>query len=378
MNIRTLSDIGELSNVGSRGPELIMPHARKDDRADTVPLPSAPTAADYRAILERSRTQQLALTRENLTRLARTFDDAAQKVLERVRALPDSVERNGTGWLAAQLNLIRDIDETLVALRRDFGDLLDLSMLSSAQQVADREREVERLVGAPQMQNLVPTLERTATLTNGASLSVRFGTLAQGAVERAATRYYGDGLKLSDRLYSLDTQMRQSIENTVTRGIADGSSARNIAKELESTLVEAHAANPRYRAMTIARTEVNAAFRESAVRSSVSPDTGMLKPYISAIGFRLSSSHKLLDRCDLYAADDTGLGPGNYLPGDVPTNIHPACMCGHISVLVALPDEQFVRKEPDAAGVPESEVRRMAQREGDPVAQRWLARAGGG
>jgi hypothetical protein len=48
-----------------------------------------------------------------------------------------------------------------------------------------------------------------------------------------------------------------------------------------------------------------------------------------------------------------------------------------VSILTAFPDMQFVRKQPDAENVPVSEVRRLAEREGNVVAQRWLARRAG-
>lgn len=185
---------------------LLIPNRKDDPPRDTPePLhlprtapvtPPEPSVSSYRAIMERARDRQLELTRENLNRLAQTYDRAPNTILERVRALPDSVERNGTGWLRAQLNLIRDIDEQIERFRRDYGTLLDMSMLSSAQQVADREEEVARLVGAPQDPRLIVSLQRSATLTDGVQVAVRFGTLAQGAVERVAARYYSDGLVL--------------------------------------------------------------------------------------------------------------------------------------------------------------------------------------
>lgn len=352
-----------------------LPLTRKDDRTDSSPLPAPAkeaTGNEYRTILERARTRQLEQTGENLTRLAQTFDNAAQAIVARVRAIPDAAQRTGTPWLKAQLQLLVDIDGELTALKRDFGGLLDVSLLSTAQQVADREREVEKLVGAPSQPNLMPGLAHEVTLTNGTTASVSYGSLAKNAVDAVTNRYYADGLKLSDRLYTLDVQARKKIENAIVQGIANGTSARNMARQLDDDLMKAGAQNPRMRAMTIARTEINNAHREGSIRASVYPETNTLKPYISAIGWRLSASHKELDRCDLYAADDNGLGSGNYLPGDVPVS-HPRCMCAVVDVLTAFPEQQFVRMAPDAANVPVSEVQRLAAREGDPVAARWLS-----
>lgn len=337
----------------------------KDDRA---PDSFAPTAQDYHSLLVRARREQLQLSAANLQRLAETFDKAAQAILERVSALP--VGTRGAEWLSAQLNLLRQIDALLTDLERDFAGLLDLSMLSTAQQAAEREQKVATLVGAGTQVGLDAAFSRSVTLSAGSTVSVEFGRVALGAVERTVSRYYNDGIQLSKRLYNLDVITRKTIEDTLLQGIAAGTAARDIAKQLEGRLMAAGANNPRNRAMTIAKNEINLSYRESALLA-MTDGAGNTKDYISAAGMRLSSSHKLNDICDVYCSSDTGLGPGNYPPGDAPVS-HTGCLCNFVSILVAFPDMQFVRKTPDTSAVPASDVARLA-RQGDPVAQRFLA-----
>ena len=276
----------------------------KDDRREelTVGTPSpTPTGDDYRAILVRHRKTQLVMTRENFQRLARTYDEAVDHIIERVMAVMDGVDRNGTPWLRAQLNLMQEIRARQDAYRRDYAELLDQSMLNSAQIAADREAEVARLVGVTPAQNLAPVLSRSAVLTTGVEVGVQFGSLAASAVEDVANRYYEDGLKLSDRLFNLSAETLKTVEDTIVRGIADGSSARNIATALQEAMSADGAATPRYNAMRIARTEVNASFRESHRRSVIDPNTGGMKDYITGIRWNLSLSHKDADICDVWA-----------------------------------------------------------------------------
>lgn len=282
--------------------------SRKDDPPRDKPLPASvpesapaipptPTAADYRALLVKHRRTQLEMTRDHLQRLAQTYDRAAAAIVERVRALPDSVERTGTGWLNAQLNLLIQIDEEVARFRADYGQLLDLSMLSTAQQAADREAEVARLVGAPVQPNLLPSIERTITLSTGVDITAQFGVLARSAVEGVANRYYRDGLQLSQRLYNLQQETRKVVEDTIVQGIAQGTSARDLATQVQAAMAKDGVQTPRYNAMRIARTEINNTHREATVQAVIDPDTGGTKSYVTGVRWNLSLSHPAPDIC---------------------------------------------------------------------------------
>lgn len=347
---------------------------RREEPAALAPGAKTPTAAEYRAILVKHRRTQLQHTRENLQRLAQSYDRAADAILERVRALPDKVERTGVGWLRAQLNAMQGIRQELERFRTDYAGMLDLSMISSAQEAADREAEVARLVGAPDDPRLFVNAERSITLSTGQGVSVQFGRLAKEAVEGVANRYYRDGIQLSQRLYKLSSETRQQVENTIVSGIASGTSARDMALQLQQVLSADGADTPLYRAKRIAITETNHAFREAHTRSTMEP-SGALKSYIVGIRWSLSASHKDLDMCDCYAVHDGGLGPGVYEPDDVPGS-HPHCRCYQTSEMREFPGVIPPGKKPNAEEVPESVIRYAAEKEKDPVAIARLAQAG--
>jgi len=330
------------------------------------------TASDYRTLLREARKAQLRQTREDLQRLAEVYDRAAKGVVARIEGLPDNL--TGIDFAVAQANLLRGIDEELTRLKTEFAGVLDLSMLSSAQQMADRQDQIERLIRAKSVDpTLFPIYSRSVALFDGTTLTASFGTLAQSAVETAATRYFKDGLKLSDRLYNLDVTTRKTIEDTLLQGLADGSSARDIAKQMTTVLTEAGAQTPKYNAMRIARTEVNNVQREASVMS-VSDSSGRLKSYVTGVRWNLSASHPSADICDVWAAGGSeNLPAGVYLPGDVPID-HPHGLCYVTPELVDFPGIGGPGKEPDIEKVPKSQIAYYAA-QGDEQAAALLARA---
>jgi hypothetical protein len=355
---------------------------RETPISPSVPTPAvqvSPTAAEYRALLVKHRHTQLLDTHKNIKRLQQTYDRAAEAILARVRALPDTVDRNGLGWLRAQLNIMRGIREELDRFRKDYAGLLDLSMISSAQAAADREAEVARLVGAPSDPRLYVTADRAITLSTGEGIAVQFGALARDAVVEVANRYYRDGIQLSQRLHNLSQMTREVVEDTIVRAIADGTSARGLAIELQRVMSAEGKATPRHHAMRIARTEINNSFREAHTKSVIDPATGGTKSYIVGVKWNLSLSHARSgpDICDIWAAHDEGLGVGVYSPDSVPVD-HPHGLCFQTSVLKAFPDviPSTMTMQPQVDKVPESHVRYYAERLNDPVAIARLAQVG--
>ncbi|MCW3059005.1 MAG: hypothetical protein JWQ02_826 [Capsulimonas sp.] len=326
------------------------------------------TAAEYRALVVKFRKSQLQLTAEGVNRLEEIFDAAVDSILEKIQAHGDESLSQVT--LSA---LLESIQAELVNLRSDTVTALDAGMLSLAQNAADREAETAALLGEAADPRLAAASITHAELSSGKAMTVRFGRLARSAVERVAHKVFSDGLKLSDRLYNLDTEAKKVIGDTLIQGVAEQISARDLAKRLQGTLSAAGADNPRYKAMRIARTEINNAHREAHIQSTKDAE-GNLKEYITGVGWRLSYSHKLADVCDIWASDDSGLGPGNYLPDDIPSE-HPHGLCFTVTLLAALPDAKFPGKAPTPADVPESEGRYSA-RNGDPAAQRWMDQYG--
>lgn len=325
--------------------------------ARVVPeLKKAPPEKTYRQILLDSRKQQLRLTATAVERLRITFDAAVESIRQKIALIP--VERHGTPYHRFMLNLQFEITDTMNALKADNRTLLDVGMVELAQNAADREAEVARLVEQPVDPKLLPEIAESFPLTNGQTIPVKFGRLALGAVERVSTRYYRDGLKLSDRLHKLDLQGRKVIADTVTQGIIEQLSARDMAKRLRERMMELSSDGvvpPRHIAMRISVTEIANAHRESSIQSMQS-SPGVLKDYISGIRWNLSAAHVSPDRCDLYASRDAGLGPGVYLPNDFPVS-HPWCRCFTTAALVAFPESGIGNVKPDPDNVPEGQRR---------------------
>lgn len=316
------------------------------------------TAAEYRQLIVQARKEQLRATADNVRRLERTYNAAAESMAAQLLDLPGyMLTAEGALRQAYLRTALLNLGVTLENLRRDYADQLNISTLDSAQMAADREAKLETLMtNAPARDDrLLAMFNRTAQLTDGSSFTVAFGRVAQSAVEATASRVYRDGLRLSDRLYNLDVAGRKVVEDTLVQGIAEGTSARTLAGRLVPQLTAAGAANPKYQAMRIARTEINAAYREAHIRGAMTQG-GVLKPYLIGVRWNLSlAAHKQADICDVYAAHDEGMGPGVYAPLNVPSE-HPHGLCITTSALREFPDVGLPQRSPDPAAVPQSQL----------------------
>lgn len=324
-----------------------------------------PTAADYRRLIVDARRQQLQLTRENVNRLAQTYDKAAQNVVAQLDNVPGyMLTAEGGVKQAYYRTLLLNIDRVLTDLWADYGKTLDVTLLDIAQNTADREAQVESLMtsSAAKDPRLIADMTRTQTLSSGATLTASFGRVAEDAVQAVTTRIYRDGLQLSQRLYQLDAGARTLVENTLIQGIAEQVSAKELADRLQTALSQAGRQTPKYNAMRIARTEINHAHREAHIRSVMNPD-GVMKPYVLGVRWHLSLSHPEPDICDVWAAHDEGLGAGVYQPGSVPVD-HPHGLCYVTTELRAFPGVRGPGMKPDVGAVPESQVAYYA-RQGD-------------
>lgn len=317
--------------------------------------------SDFARIVQSHRGKHLRWTAVSVRRIDRILQYAAADVVAKLR------KHAGRGTLQERYltDLLADLGRTLDNLRDDYGRLTNLHLLGSAQIAADREAAIAgQLFSVDDLQQavvgLLPELTQSATIGGIGEVSVRFGLVAQNAVNAVYQRVYRDGLSLSDRLWRLSAGTRKVIEDKVVAAVAQGTSAENLARDLRSYLTKTGQGNARYNAMRLARTEINTAHREGCIVSATKPD-GTLRDHILALGWRLSKSHVIPDVCDLWASQDIdGLGPGNYLPQNVPVD-HVNGLCCLVSVLKAHPEMQHVTKEPKAEGLPESEVAKATQ-----------------
>ena len=311
-------------------------------------VPAAATAAAYAKLLREWRGIFLGQNAAWVERLEAIFNRSVQRMVDAIAGTSGQPLRG-----AVVEQLLHDVEGALSDLRSDFAQGLQGGSLTLAQVAASREAATGELIGAAKDARLTADTTRALTFSDGATVQVSFGHLAEGAVKAVSEKVYSDGLKLSERLYNLDAEMRATVHDTLVQGVTEQWSARDLATRLRRTLAEAGSDNPRYHASRIARTEINNAHRAAHVASCLDPETGELKAYISAIGWRLSLSHPEPDICDLYASDEEdGLGEGNFLPGNVPSS-HPHCLCYTITVLTDYPEVSVPSKVPNVQGVPQ-------------------------
>jgi len=92
----------------------------------------------------------------------------------------------------------------------------------------------------------------------------------------------------------------------------------------------------RHQARVIARTETVEAFRD------VYKETTAKQPYVVGYRWQLSGGHARSDECDVYAGQDVdGLGPGGYLPENIPSTPHPHDLCAQVAIL----DKDYFKRE---------------------------------
>jgi hypothetical protein len=203
---------------------------------------------------------------------------------------------------------------------------------------------------------------------NEAGGGVVFEPQLQGLLDAAADRVWGDGFKLSQRIWRLDQESLEGIRKIVYEGIAKGDSAWNIAKKLEPFLGAGQdcprwarsrlnkltksdiASGDRtglytgddcdgqgvaYNALRLSRNEVQIAQHRAndAILARI--------PWIEKIKIHLSPAHPETDICDDVISNGEN-GEGIYPKGEDPLPIHPNCLC--YSVAVLLPPDAFADK----------------------------------
>ena len=191
------------------------------------------------------------------------------------------------------------------------------------------------------------------------------------AIQTAQQRVYGDGLRLSQRIWRLEQGGMQAIRNTIAQGMAERTNAWELARRLEGQLnagqewpkwsearlrsmdARARAASKQglwrnaadmrrqnpdvtgtltppggisYNALRLARNEIQAA------NHAVTSDIAQNFPGIVGRKVVLSPAHPRLDICDEYAAGGPYEKTANFLP------LHPQCLCRWEEVLMPRAD----------------------------------------
>lgn len=317
-------------------------------------------ATEYQRLIREARAAQLRNDVEAVRALDNLLQAAAKNLRQIIRETP-----RGFGGERYRRQLLASMEQVLDEFRWDYRSLVDERIMQAARHAEERERQLFQAVlaardGSEQVSLLnVPPggqLDRIALLRSGAEIAASFADVPRTVLERLYSRSHRDGLNLSQRFYNLDQSARRGLLDIVADGIANGRSARQMAAAITPLLETTGVDNIRFRAMRIARTEINTAFREGHIASITKPD-GTAQDWVRGVGWRLSSAHPRVDICDAWAGDNShGLGPGNYPPGLTPAG-HPNCLCYTVTLLSDAPGENFVSHEAHPDEVPESQRR---------------------
>ena len=206
---------------------------------------------------------------------------------------------------------------------------LDAAIRAGAQEVADRESEIFRLMERP---GLGPSVPHVVSATRESVYGATHGT-----AETLTTRVARNGVRTKQEV--LDG-VRERIRRGETRAQID----RYVTDQLTAPGVD----NVRYRTLRIIRTEFANASR-TAHKLAVIDYNGDLRNGVRAIGWRLSPAHPRVDICDMWASQDIdGVGAGNYYPANLPPG-HPNCLCLTVTImdLPGAPEMQWVEAHPD-------------------------------
>jgi len=325
-------------------------------QAAALRLPVKPET--YEQIVKSHRTKRLLWDKRAVGRIDRILRTAAKDTLLKLKEIA------GTGSISEihKAALLNSLMSTLDTLQADYATLNELHLLGAGQIACDREAAIAgKLFTEADLEDatrgLRPEFTKSATLTNVGTVEVTFGQVAESAVNIAFQRIHDDGLSMAERLWKLDSETRRVVGDKVVQAIAQGTSARDLAKDLRGYLTDSGKGNARYNSMRLAVTEINNVHREAHIQSCLDAN-GNVKEFISGVGWRLSNTHPEPDVCDVYASQDLyGLGRGNYPPGNVPVD-HPHGRCNTTTLLVSEPDMQFVTKEPEPDKVPPAQLKR--------------------
>ena len=193
-----------------------------------------------------------------------------------------------------------------------------------------------------------------------------FDPQIQVLVDAASEFLYGDGLNLSGRIWQMDREARNMMNQLILNAVQNGDSAWNLAQQLEvylgasadcprwtSTrlykltkkdiaggdlrgLVSGDACDGKgvsYNALRLARTEIQ------RVHALATDKVMLNSPWVEQEQVNLSAGHPEPDECNDVIDQGEG-GKGIYPVGTISLPIHPNCLCYKTSIL--MDETQFI------------------------------------
>jgi len=181
-------------------------------------------------------------------------------------------------------------------------------------------------------------LLKEAGLSTAEREMLRAGAIAttERNVDLMLRRYNTEQIALSKQVYKTKQLSQGWVDRVVNTSIGRGLTAREIAREVRSSIRPNTAGGVSYAALRLGRTELNNSFHTSAIVANAD------KPWAQAMEWHLSGSHAKKDICDELAGKDKwGLGNGIFPKNKVPDKPHPQCFCFVVPKLQE--EDDFVR-----------------------------------
>ncbi len=338
---------------------MLMPRVELHERSKKAELIQQLDSVSLGRVYQAGQKALMRLHLFSTGRIHETMVRFAEKVRADVGRVAGS---DGTLDGAGVLKLQRMIDE-------QWADVFD-----ELRTELQREREIaaripfgvmalvhERLV-VPALSDQ-PLAVSEATTTGGV-----FDAPLRMLLSAAEERVYGNGLNLSGRLWQLDREAKDGINQVLMNGLSKGDSAWNIAKDLEQFL-GGNADCPRwtktrlyqrtkkdiaagdtgglvrgdacqgqgvaYNALRLARTEIQKAH-------ALATDKAMaMQPWVKKEQCHLSGAHPEHDECDDVVSGGEK-SQGIYEVGTIEYPLHPNCLCFKTAVM--MDEKEFTAK----------------------------------
>jgi hypothetical protein len=240
------------------------------------------------------------------TKLRSILIGAAQDAQERVSALSTS-QTFSAGVQSAQLRLVMvEIREILKDL---YGEILPV--------IQDGQKATALAAVSAFTETDMDYLRKAFAASGNVNDFVDSQRKqAQLQVANAISRVTKSDIPLSARVYRTRALSTRWVQNTVNLSLVRGASAKEIAKDVRSSIRPNVPGGVSYAAMRLGRTELNNAFHATSI--ALAQD----RPWVDGMRWHLSKVHVPDKRCGCESYSNRIFDMGN-----VPPKPHPQCRC---------------------------------------------------
>lgn len=235
------------------------------------------------------------------------LNDAAAEAEQIIVSAAAKGTVSGTVQAAQMRNALAGIEALNSDMWSEHERLIHGGMFQQAQLAADQALDLDLFTGMP----------------GSAVLQYAKGTHWQAAqvVDDLISRNES-GYVLADRIYANGLVTTKQVGSIVNKALILQTSARDLAKQVESFYRPDVPGGASYAAKRLARTEINNAHHATTIAMSAD------KPWVNGFKWNLSRSHGHKDECDALAEEDRfQMGKGIYPKSDAPDRPHPQCIC---------------------------------------------------